>query len=227
MKIEKKFCKCCNSLLNEVILVKDKKYHFCSNCNSVFLDSEFYLTSENQKDRYLLHNNTLEDAGYKKYLEKFFDEVISFAKSKNHTYLDYGSGPNPCLVELVKQKYSDFEQIDAWDLFFTKDFTPKEDFYSLITCLEVAEHFENPIESFLHIKSLLKKDGLLAVQTQIFYPEDDFEKTSKKFATWWYKEDTTHVTFYSKEGLINCCKNCGLEFLTQINKNLLVFTKKD
>ena len=78
MKIEKKFCKCCNSLLNEVILVKDKKYHFCSNCNSVFLDSEFYLTSENQKDRYLLHNNTLEDAGYKKYLEKFFDEVISF-----------------------------------------------------------------------------------------------------------------------------------------------------
>ena len=65
MKNEKKFCKCCNSFFNEVILVKDKKYHFCSNCNSVFLDSEFYLTSENQKDRYLLHNNTLDtEAGF-------------------------------------------------------------------------------------------------------------------------------------------------------------------
>lgn len=227
MKNEKKFCKCCNSFLDEVILVKDKKYNFCTNCKSVFLNSEFYLSSENQKDRYLLHNNTLEDAGYKNYLEKFFEDVLTVSKIKNHTYLDYGSGPNPCLVDLVKQKYPDFEQIDAWDLFFTKDFTPKDNSYSLITCLEVAEHFENPTESFLHIKSLLKNDGILALQTQIFYPEDDFVKTSKKFATWWYKEDTTHVTFYSKEGLINCCKNCGLEFLTQINKNLLVFTKKD
>ena len=61
MKIEKKFCKCCNSLLEQNIFVKDKKYHFCNNCNSVFLNEEFYLTSENQKDRYLLHNNTLED----------------------------------------------------------------------------------------------------------------------------------------------------------------------
>ena len=52
-----------------------------------------------------------------------------------------------------------------------------------VSLVEVAEHFENPEESFKHIKSLLKKDGILAVQTQIFYPEEDFEKTSKKFLT--------------------------------------------
>ena len=38
MKIEKKFCKCCNSLLEQNIFVKDKKYHFCNNCNSVFFE---------------------------------------------------------------------------------------------------------------------------------------------------------------------------------------------
>jgi pseudouridine kinase len=227
MFFEKILCKCCNSQINSQFCVKDKKYYYCDFCKSVFLSEEFLLSEENQLDRYLLHNNTLEDNGYKTYLEKFFEEVLSATKEKNHTYLDYGSGPNPCLVELVKQKYCDFEVIEGWDLFFTKDFTPKENFYSLITCLEVAEHFENPIESFKHIYSLLKTGGILAVQTQIFYSEDDFEKTSKKFATWWYKEDTTHVTFYSKEGLITCCKNAGLEFIQQVDKNLLIFTKKD
>ncbi len=227
MFFEKILCKCCNSLLEKQFCVKISKYNFCDNCKSVFLDDNFFLSSENQKDRYLLHNNSLDDFGYKNYLEKFFEQVLSVAKIKNHTFLDYGSGPNPCLVELVKEKYPEFLVVEGWDLFFTKDFVPKENFYSLITCLEVAEHFENPKESFLHIKSLLKDDGILAVQTQIFYSEDDFEKTSKKFATWWYKEDTTHVTFYSKEGLIACCESAGLKFIKEINKNLFVFTKKD
>lgn len=227
MFFDKKFCKCCKSQIKSQFCVKNKMYHYCDFCKSVFLDNEFLLSEQNQLDRYLLHNNTLENIGYKKYLQKFLDEVMSVAELKNHFYLDYGSGPNPCLVELVKEKYPNFSSIEGWDLYFTKDFSPKENFYSLITCLEVAEHFENPEESFKHINSLLKKGGFLAIQTQLFVSESEFEKTEKKFATWWYKEDTTHVTFYSKEGLIACCTNAGLEFVQQIDKNLLIFTKKD
>ena len=226
MNFQKNLCKCCKYQIESQICVKDKQYHFCDFCNSILLDKEFLLSKENQVDRYLLHNNTLSDIGYKNYLENFIQKVISATDDKNHTFLDYGSGPNPCLVELIKEKYSSFEVIEGWDLFFTKDFIPKQNFYSIITCLEVAEHFENPEESFKHIFSLLKKDGILAVQTQIFYPEEDFEKTSKKFATWWYKEDTTHVTFYSKKGLITCCENCGLKFVQQLDKNLFLFVKK-
>ena len=47
MKIKQNFCKCCNSLLENNILVKDKIYFFCGHCNSVVLDDKFYLTSEN------------------------------------------------------------------------------------------------------------------------------------------------------------------------------------
>lgn len=226
MFFEKKFCKCCKSQINSQFCVKNKKYHYCDFCKSVFLDNEFFLSKENQVDRYLLHNNTLDDFGYKTYLDNFLQQVLSFSNFENHTFLDYGSGPNPCLIELVKEKYTNFKVIEGWDLYFTKDFTPRENFYSLITCLEVAEHFEVPEESFKHIFSLLKKGGFLAVQTQLFVSETEFEKTEKKFATWWYKDDTTHVTFYSKEGIITCCANAGLEFVQQIDKNLLVFTKK-
>ena len=67
----------------------------------------------------------------------------------------------------------------------------------------------------------------MAIQTQFFECEEDITNTEKKFATWWYKEDTTHVTFYSKEGLISCCKSFGLKFLTQLDKNLVIFTKID
>lgn len=227
MNFEKKSCKCCNFPLENDFIIKNKIYFFCKNCNSIFLCDDFFLSPENQVNRYLLHNNTLEDINYKNYLEKFINRVLEFINLEKIDFLDYGSGPNPCLVELIKEKFFNFNKIDGWDLFFTRDFFPKENSYSLITCLEVAEHFENPQESFRHISSLLKKDGFLAIQTQFFECEEDITNTEKKFATWWYKEDTTHVTFYSKEGLISCCKSFGLKFLTQLDKNLVIFTKID
>ena len=59
------------------------------------------LTSENQKDRYLLHNNTLEDIGYKKYLENIAN-YKKLIEENNNIDIDY-----------IKYQLDEIEKIDV------------------------------------------------------------------------------------------------------------------
>jgi len=212
MKFLKKCPICTFSTPNDLknyITIADRTYFKCPNCKSITLLEEFYLDLKSQKERYLLHNNSLEDEGYKSYLEKFLTTSIDFfnefgnCATKDAFYLDFGSGPEPCLFNLVLLK-GIFKKAFAYDLFFAPDLPDEK--VDFITCLEVAEHFENPVESFCQISSLLKTGGIVSVQTQILRENIDFEK-------WWYRQDSTHVCFYTEEGLFQCAKKAGLSFL--------------
>ena len=253
------FCRICGCKSeNEVFESGKRHFLLCSECGSVSLLSEFFIPPEKQKERYELHNNTLEDEGYRKYLERFFALALRLAgfaveykplgfeahsgekniKSLEEcAYLDYGSGPNPCLAELVRKK-GIFKSVDIYDLFFAPELPfPNGDEnhgsenhcgqkhsgdFDFITCLEVAEHFENPHASFEHIASLLKDDGLLVVQTQTI---DRTRFTAEDFCHWWYKEDTTHVSFYTKEGLVKCASIAGLRFIASDGDVRFLFQK--
>ena len=233
MFFEKK-CKICgfSSVSEEkIISCSGRNFYFCPNCASIFANSASYLDSASQRQRYLLHNNSLDDEGYKTYLGNFFDAALKLSIGKKELtpqdfeffsgwdYLDYGSGPVPCLTELVKEKKI-FRTVQSYDLFFTEKL-PSGSKFDFITCLEVAEHFENPLQDFTKIAELLKNGGILALQTQ-FLEEREFEEQKKFFEKWWYKEDSTHVVFYTKKGLEECAKSCGLR-LVATEKNLVVF----
>ncbi|MCR4789537.1 MAG: class I SAM-dependent methyltransferase [Treponemataceae bacterium] len=200
-----------------VLSFKNKRYFLCSSCQSISLEEECFLKPDLQKERYLLHNNSLEDDGYKNYLEKFLTRSLEAfqeygtAELEDAIYLDYGSGPNPCLCELVRSK-SLFKECLSYDLFFAPDLPCQKVDY--MTCLEVAEHFENPLQSFRQLSSLLKEGGILSLQTHLLSENIDFEK-------WWYREDTTHVCFYTEKGLIECAKKAGLVFLKKTGNTCL------
>ncbi|MCR4789868.1 MAG: class I SAM-dependent methyltransferase [Treponemataceae bacterium] len=222
--IFQKKCPLCSGPLSS-FEVKNKVYDFCHECSSVFLNLSFYLDDESEKLRYEKHNNSLLDSGYKTYLEKFLTTAIKLSEieqTERLDYLDYGSGPEPCLCQLVREKKL-FNSTWAYDKFFTDSSSIENRLYDFITCLEVAEHFEDPAVSFEHISSLLKKGGFLALQTQ-FLEERSFEEQIKFFISWWYKEDSTHRIFYTKKGLITLCRQFGLEFFAE-SKNLVIFIK--
>ena len=48
------------------------KNGYCSSCGGYFLDNRFFLSPKEQKERYLLHDNSLENQGYRQFLKKFF-----------------------------------------------------------------------------------------------------------------------------------------------------------
>ncbi|MEW7280790.1 methyltransferase domain-containing protein [Aquimarina sp. 2201CG1-2-11] len=75
----------------------------------------------------------------------------------------------------------------------TKTFLKKR--YVYIVCFEVMEHFYNPAKEFGLLKSLLLPNGTLYCKTKLY-------NSMINFTTWWYKNDPTHVFFYSNSTLL-------------------------
>lgn len=185
------------------------------------VNSEFFLNSKVQKERYELHKNTLQDSGYKRFLEKFANTTLNFYKelkdfSLLQNILDYGSGPEPALLELLEEYKSkgildNSVELKGWDPYFNKNYIIEKNNADLVLCLEVAEHFENPLDGFRGLSDACKQNGLIAVQTMIT------KEHQEEFSKWWYKEDSTHVTFYSITGLEICANKAGLKYIKSIN----------
>lgn len=227
-------------------------------CRSIFLDTECFESIEAQKKRYEMHNNSLEDEGYRTFLEGFIkpvlQEVLSAQKEnkdcerKEKPYkgesslwsgkiLDYGSGPEPALCGLMqryahKNEYlSEHCEIRGWDPFFAPDTPFYEDGADLITCLEVAEHFETPLEDMKKLASKCRPGGYVAVGTMLLpYEKEMSEYDEKKawdtFKKWWYRSDSTHVAFYTMEGLKCCAEKSGLTFMKAVTDRAFLFRKE-
>jgi len=85
----------------------------------------------------------------------------------------------------------------------------------VIAC-EVIEHFHYPAGEFLLLRGLLNENGKLYCRTSILYPEQDFEK-------WYYKDDPTHVFFYSTIKAEKIRDQFGFRRV-DINGNLIIFS---
>lgn len=187
------------------------KYLRCSNCDLVFMDSHFFLEPDNEKERYLEHNNDINDPRYVDFLNKLIIPMKEYI-DRDLLGLDYGSGPSPVLVELMQR---DGYQIKGYDPFFSSiDLREK---YDYILSTEVVEHFNNPKDSFKKLIGLLKPGSYLGVMTSILYPDINFDK-------WYYRHDNTHVSFYTPKTLKYLESTFGLEKLHS-TENIIIWKK--
>ncbi len=228
-------CPFCNNsiLIEETINFRQFfqcKHEKPSDCSGFFVNPYHFSSAGEQKKRYLLHTNELalcaDRNGYRKYLEKFTQCVLSYAKKTGTPTLhlfDYGSGPSPALVMLLKEYNMKFffqhdVKVKHWDPFFY----PEGDFFEngadIVFCLEVIEHFENPLDGFRGLATACAQNGLIAVKTQLA-PKDFNE-----FRKWWYKEDKTHVSFYTMKSIENCAGLVGLH--VEATSEGVVFLRK-
>lgn len=211
------------------IMSHDKSANYLfTGCGSVFRHPECFLSSQEQSARYLLHKNKLEPAktqsGYRRFLAKFADAALAYVTTMNKgdnsftlkSIFDYGSGPEPSLVHLLEEykttgHLAPNTEIRGWDPFFAPNTIFFKNGADLVLCLEVAEHFETPAKDIKKLASAVRIGGIVALQTILVPP------THAEFRKWWYKEDPTHVTFYSKQGLELCAKNAGLLLTAHID----------
>lgn len=181
-------CPLCGAIAKHYLKFRNKDYHRCSNCNSIFMDPNSYLTSEEEKARYLLHNNDINNSGYQNFVKPLIEYTINNFSQKDQG-LDFGAGNGPVIASILKGK--DYK-IKLFDPFFHNQKELLKEKYDYIISCEVIEHFHHPAEEFKMLKSMLNSRGELILKTDILKPEVNFEK-------WYYKNDSTHVFFYSED----------------------------
>ncbi len=180
-------CPLCGTEDNEFFFRdKFRDYRRCGECSLLFVPPEFHVTRESEKARYEEHNNDPDDAGYRGFLERIVTPVKKdFAPGARG--LDFGCGPTPLLAELLT---AEGYEMETYDPFYDSGRGVLDETYDFIVSTEVVEHLSRPLGVFEKLLAMLKPGGALAVMTRLY---DD----SVDFSGWHYKNDRTHICFFS------------------------------
>jgi pseudouridine kinase len=210
--------------------VGGNEYLQCANCGGIFLARDLLPSAEAERQRYELHRNSPDDSGFRTYLESFIEPVLD-AIGGISTIFDYGSGPDPALVSILRSRGYD---VRGWDPFFAPDTLPFDGGADLVVCHEVAEHFFEPRRDFALMAPLVKVGGHLVVGTMVL-PENGQggeggpftapQTVREFFSSWWYRQDSTHVSFYSETALRITGESAGLTWLGAVGKNAYLFRR--
>jgi len=209
-------CHICNNMCETFV---DKKtsivYYYCPNCEYIFKSPECHQDLNTQKERYNLHENDENDAGYQAYFQRFLDFILPLL-DKPKTALDFGCGRSSLLASLLKKEGI---ACDYYDPIYHPDTLEKNKKYELIVSTEVFEHLHQPKEVFESLLERLEEGGYLAIQTQ-FHPND-----VEAFKKWYYHQDPTHIVFFTPQTFRVLCQKYGVEFIADNGKNMVLLKK--
>jgi hypothetical protein len=167
----------------------DKRRNFlhCPACGLVFVPPSQFLSREDEKKRYDLHQNSPDDAGYRRFLGRLFIPLEQRLAPESNG-LDFGSGPAPTLSRMFEEAG---HPMATFDLFYDNVPAALNEQYDFITTTEVVEHLREPGKELDRLWACLKRGGWLGIMTK-------FSVDRAAFPRWYYKDDPTHIGFFSR-----------------------------
>lgn len=188
-------------------------YFTCNVCGLVFVPSIYHLSLDEQRNRYLEHNNSPTDIGYREFLSKLKDELTPYLQLGQFG-LDYGAGPGPTLSGMLECEGFNME---VFDPIFDNRFENLERSYDFIVCTETAEHFLDPNKDFQILHDLVRPGGVIGIMTSILYE-------GIKFEDWYYRLDPTHISFYRPHTMEYIADRWNLGYSSPV-ENVCLFRK--
>ncbi|NKB25157.1 MAG: methyltransferase domain-containing protein [Kiritimatiellae bacterium] len=163
-----------------------RDYYRCQICQLIFVLPSQFLSANDEKARYDLHNNSSDDPKYRQFLSRTFNRIQTCIPPGSHG-LDFGSGPGPTLSVMFEQAG---HRMEIYDPYYAKDPSVLQRQYDFITATEVLEHIHNPAADLNRLWTCLKPGAILGIMTKSVFDKN-------RFSRWHYKDDPTHVCFYS------------------------------
>lgn len=161
-------------------------YYQCQQCQLVFADRTTLLSADAELAQYQLHNNDMQDAGYRHFLQRLATPLLRCLAQPGLSGLDFGCGPGPLLAKILTEAG---HNMALWDPYFANNEQVLQSQYDFISCSEAIEHFVQPSKEWALWLTLLKPGATLAIMTKRY-------TTAEAFANWHYKLDPTHVSFF-------------------------------
>lgn len=152
------------------------------------MDPDQRLSPRTEKSRYDFHQNIVTDPAYQDFVRPVVEAITSEYPPEAQG-LDYGCGPGPVIsFMLAKQGYEPL----LYDPYYYPDQASLDLSYDYIILSEVAEHFYEPGKEFRKLRSMMRPGASIYIKTSLISEDTDFQN-------WSYKNDDTHVFFYSEE----------------------------
>lgn len=171
----------------------------CGPCDFVFKDPSARLGPAEEKSRYDSHRNG--DEGHLNFLRPVV-ELLAKSRPAPARGLDWGSGPVPALVGLLRKAGYEAEGYDP----FFGPFSVPAGLFDFITCTEAIEHFFEPAAELRAMAARLRGGGTLAIQTEIHRGSS----LPEFFENWYYARDPTHVSFFGERTFTDVFPRFGL-----------------
>jgi SAM-dependent methyltransferase len=163
-----------------------RPYHSCSTCGLVFVLPDWHLSRDEERTQYTLHKNYIDDPGYRTFLSRMMHPLIE-RLTPGTVGLDFGCGTGPALAHMLRE--AGFT-VALYDSFFVPEQVVLDVHYDFICATEVVEHLHRPGLELGRLWALLKPGGWFGIMTRLVLDSTDF-------ASWHYKNDPTHVCFFS------------------------------
>ncbi|WP_300669914.1 class I SAM-dependent methyltransferase [Desulfoluna sp.] len=192
---------------------RKRAYLRCGHCQLVFVPRRYWLSAQDERATYDLHENNPDDPGYRRFLSRLATPLLETLEP-HQKGLDFGCGPGPALSVLLEEQGL---HMDLYDPFYHDDSSVFSKTYDVITATEVVEHLHAPHREFTTLFNLLRKGGTLALMTKLVIDQTAFQK-------WHYIHDPTHICFYSRSTFEYLAQrfHAGLRFVA----NDVIFLEK-
>ena len=165
-----------------------RSYLRCRICQLVFVPSQYWLSRDEEKAEYDLHQNSAWDPGYRRFLSRLTIPLQN-KLLPGQSGLDFGCGPGSALSIMLREQGFHMYQYDP---FYADDPSSLNRRYDFICATEVVEHLRKPNRTFQQLFTMLKPGGWLGIMTKLV-------RDQQAFLSWHYIRDLTHICFYSRE----------------------------
>jgi SAM-dependent methyltransferase len=165
-----------------------RQYRRCKACCLVFVPREYYLDRLAERAEYDKHQNDVDDPGYRRFLSRLAIPVLERLMPASQG-LDFGCGPGPALAQMFSEAG---HSVALYDVYYEPDERVLQREYDFICATEVVEHLHHPLEVLSRLWDQLLPGGHLGIMTKMV-------RDQQAFQGWHYKNDPTHVCFFSRD----------------------------
>jgi hypothetical protein len=156
-------------------------------CLLIFVPPGQHLAAKEEVAEYKLHRNEPDDPEYRKFLNRLLRPLSQHLAPASEG-LDFGSGPGPTLSVMFTELG---HRMTIYDPYFSPAPHVFEKQYDFSTASEVVEHLRRPESDLNRLWAGLRPGGWLGIMTKLALGET-------AFARWHYKNDPTHIIFFSR-----------------------------
>ena len=181
-------CPLCGAPTSLYCTDRRRAYYHCTSCGLVHVPGPWHLDAQAERAIYDLHENDANEPGYRRFLSRVAEPLLARLPPASEG-LDFGCGPAPALAAMLEEHG---HCVALHDIYYHPAPELLDRMWDFITATEVVEHLAQPLRELDRLWDCLQPGGWLAIMTKRV-------RDQHAFRTWHYKNDLTHISFFSEQ----------------------------